>query len=112
MADICRWSCLIADLPTRHSHSPLPLPPGELLPGSHPADEDEPNLLLVPGLSVFSALRPPGGAVPAQQRRPPVCHRDQRLCCGHGREKQFLRRVSHQLDNQTQDSGSRVDLGK
>ncbi len=69
-----------SDLPTQHerlalstlyhtsvpSHSPLLLPPGELLPGSHPADEDEPNLLLVPGLPVFASLRPPGGSVPAQ----------------------------------------------
>lgn len=84
---------------TRHtSRSPLLLPPGELLPGSHPADEDEPNLLLVPGLPVFSALGPPGGAVPAERRRPPVCHGDQRLRCGHGREKQLLWGVSHQLE--------------
>lgn len=88
------------------SHSPLRLPPGELLPGSHPADEDEPDLLLVPGFPVLPALRPPGGAVPAQQRRPAVCDCDQRHRCGHGREKQLLWGVSHQLDDETQDWGS------
>lgn len=93
------------------SHSPLLLPPGELLPGSHPADEDEPNLLLVPGLPVLSALRPPGGAVPAEQRRPPVRHRDQRLRRGHGREEQLLRGVSHQLEDQTLDQIHRRQRG-
>lgn len=93
------------------SHSPLLLPPGELLPGSHPADEDKPNLLLVPGLPVLSALRPPGGAVPAEQRRPPVRHRDQRLRRGHGREEQLLRGVSHQLEDQTLDQIHRRQRG-
>lgn len=78
-------------------YNPLLLPPGELLSSPHPADEDEPNLLLVPGLPVLTALCPPGRAVPAKHWRPPVCHCDQRLCCGHGREKQLLRSVSHQL---------------
>lgn len=92
-------------------HSPLRLPPGELLPGSHPADEDEQNVLLVSGLPVFPALCPPGGALPAQQRRPPVRDSDQRHCCGHGREKQLLWGISHQLDDEVQD-GRTDDLRK
>lgn len=83
---------------TPPTDSPLHLPTGELLPGSHPADEDEPHLLLVPGLPLLTALRPPGGAVPAQWRRPPVCDGDQRHRRGHGREEQLLWGVSHQLE--------------
>lgn len=72
--------------------------PGELLPRPHPADEDQPDILLVSGFRLFSALRPPGGAVPAHDWRPPVCDRHQCLCCGHGWEEQLLRSVSRQLE--------------
>lgn len=89
----------------------LSSPSDGLLPSSHPADEDEPNLLLVPGIPVLSALGPPGGAVPAQHRRPPVRHGHQRLRGGHGREEQLLRGVSHQLDGQIRDS-TLSDLGR
>ena len=75
----------------------LPPAPDELLPGSHPADEDQPDLLLVPGLAVLPALRPPGGALPAQHRGPALRHREQRLRRGHGREEQLLRGVPRQL---------------
>lgn len=81
-------------------HSPVHLLPGELLPSSHPADEDEPNLLLVPGLPVLSALRPPGGAVPTWKRWPAVCDCHQRHRCGHGREEQLLWGISRQLDEE------------
>lgn len=71
----------------KHPDLPVCLPPGELLPSSHPADEDKPNLLLVPGIPVFPAFRPPRGAVPAREWRPPLCDCDQRHRCGHGREE-------------------------
>lgn len=77
-------------------------PTGELLPRPHPADEDEPHLLLVPGLPLLLALGPPGGAVPAGRRRPALCDGDQRHRRGHGREEQLLWRVSHQLDGGAQ----------
>jgi len=79
--------------------SPSLLSPGKLLHSPHPADEDEPDLLLVPGFRLLSPLRPPGRAVPAQHRRPPVCDCDQRLCCGHEWDEQLLRGVSHQLED-------------
>lgn len=80
---------------------PLPPPPGELLPGSHLADEDEPDLLLVSGFRLLSPLCPPGGAVSTYLWRPAVRDRDQRLRCRHGREEQLLRSFSRQLESWT-----------
>lgn len=73
-------------------------PSGELLPCSHPADEDEPHLLLVPRFPLLLALSPPGGAVPTGSWWPALCDGDQRHRCGHGREEQLLRCLSYQLD--------------
>lgn len=80
------------------SPTSLPPPPGELLPGSHLADEDEPDLLLVSGFRFLSPLCPPGGPVSAHYRWPAFCDRDQRLRCGHGWEEQLLWSVSRQLE--------------
>lgn len=78
---------LIYLISKKNPNLPVCLPPGELLPSSHPAHEDKPNLLLVSGIPVFPAFRPPGGAVSARERRPPLCDCDQRHRCGHGWEE-------------------------